>query len=186
MTVTDFAGYGRQVPFTDPNPIVDTRHRHVLTFRYGGDDGRDDFGDRDANGPLTFAARTTSSIPGVFPPVSFRDFKAWLGGRYFDPGRIRGSALPPLRARGVPPEETWFVDGGVLDNKPFGPAIEAIRERPAGVEVDRRTALPRARPRGSASGEAATEAEHGRGRDRRPPGLPRASRPRTTSSRSGR
>src|SRR5436190_1556826 len=33
---------------------------------------------------------------------------------------------------------TWFVDGGVLDNKPFGPAVDAIRERPADVEVDRR------------------------------------------------
>lgn len=37
-----------------------------------------------------------------------------------------------------PPGWTWFVDGGVLENKPFGPAIEAIRERPAEVEVDRR------------------------------------------------
>jgi len=30
------------------------------------------------------------------------------------------------------------VDGGVLDNKPFGPAIDAIRERPADLQVDRR------------------------------------------------
>jgi hypothetical protein len=40
VTVTDFAGYGRQVPFTDPNPILDTRHRHLLAFRYDGEDGR--------------------------------------------------------------------------------------------------------------------------------------------------
>jgi len=36
------------------------------------------------------------------------------------------------------PEHTQFIDGGVLDNKPFGPAIQAIRQRPADVEVDRR------------------------------------------------
>ncbi len=30
------------------------------------------------------------------------------------------------------------MDGGVLDNKPFGPAIDAIRERPADLQVDRR------------------------------------------------
>ena len=32
----------------------------------------------------------------------------------------------------------WFIDGGVLDNRPFGHAIRAIREKPAGTEVDRR------------------------------------------------
>ncbi len=138
VTVTDFAGYGRQVPFTDPNPIVDTRHRHVLAFRYGGDDGRDDFAGRDANGPLTFAARTTSCIPGVFPPVSFRDFQTWLGDRHLDLGRLRQEFFRLYELAEFPPEETWFVDGGVLDNKPFGPAIDAIRERPAGLEVDRR------------------------------------------------
>jgi patatin-related protein len=137
VTVTDFAGYGRQVPFTDPNPIVDTRHRHVLTFRYEGD-GVDDFAGPDANGPLAFAARTTSSIPGVFPPVSFRDFQIWLGDRRLDLDRLRKRFFRLYELAEFPPDETWFVDGGVLDNKPFGPAIEAIRERPAGVEVDRR------------------------------------------------
>lgn len=138
VTVTDFAGYARQVPFTDPNPITDSRHRHVLAFRYGGDDGRDDFGGRDANGPLTFAARTTSCIPGVFPPVSFRDFQTWLGKRHVDFDRLRERFFRLYELAEFRPERTWFVDGGVLDNKPFGPAIEAIRERPAGVEVDRR------------------------------------------------
>jgi patatin-related protein len=138
VTVTDFFGYGRQVPYTDPNPIIDTRHRHVLAFRFGGDDGRDDFSGPDANGPLAFAARTTSCIPGVFPPVSFRDFQTWLGDRRFDDGDLRRRFFRSYELAEFPPEETWFVDGGVLDNKPFGPAIGAIRERPAGLEVDRR------------------------------------------------
>ena len=89
VTVTDFAGYGRQVPFTNPNPIVDSRHRHVLAFRCGGGDGRDDFAGRDANGPLTFAARATSCIRGVFPPVSLQDFQTWLGDRHLDVGLLR-------------------------------------------------------------------------------------------------
>jgi patatin-related protein len=138
VTVTDFGGYGRQVPYTDPNPIVDTRHRHVLAFEYGGDDGRDDFGGREANGPLAFAARTTSCIPGVFPPVSFHAFQGWLGDRYLDLDRLRTRFFRLYELAAFPPDEVWFVDGGVLDNKPFGPAIEAIRERPAGLEVDRR------------------------------------------------
>jgi patatin-related protein len=138
VTATDFYGYGRQVPFADPNPIQDRRHRHVLGFRFGGDDGRDDF-DHGSNGALTFAARTTSCIPGVFPPVSFEALRGWLGEERpvdFDDLERRFFRLYELAK--FPAAWTWFVDGGVLDNKPFGPAIDAIRERPADVQVDRR------------------------------------------------
>ena len=159
VTVTDFYGYGRQVPYADPNPIHDRRHRHLLAFRFGGDDRRDDF-DHDANGALTFAARTTSSIPGVFPPVSFEALKGWLGeDRPVDFGRFEQRFFRLYELAKFKPDSTWFVDGGVLDNKPFGPAIESIRERPADVQVDRRllylepdpsSALrPSARPRPS-------------------------------------
>ncbi|HSB39834.1 MAG TPA: patatin-like protein, partial [Gaiellaceae bacterium] len=138
VTATDFYGYGRQVPFADPNPIQDRRHRHVLGFRFGGDDGRDDF-DTNSNGALTFAARTTSCIPGVFPPVSFDALKGWLGdGRPVDFDDLDRRFFRLYELAKFPAAWTWFVDGGVLDNKPFGPAIEAIRERPADLQVDRR------------------------------------------------
>jgi patatin-related protein len=138
VTATDFYGYGRQVPYTDPNPIQDRRHRHVLRFRFGGDDGRDDFS-RDSNGALTLAARVTSSIPGAFPPVSFDALRGWLGDqRPVDFEDLERRFFRLYQLAKFPADWTWFVDGGVLDNKPFGPAIEAIRERPADVQVDRR------------------------------------------------
>jgi patatin-related protein len=138
VTATDFFGYGRQVPYVDPNPIRDTRHRHVLWFRFGGDDGRDDFA-HGSNGALTLAARTTSCIPGAFPPVSFDALETWLGpDRPVDFEDISKRFFRLYELAGFPPAWTWFVDGGVLDNKPFGPAIDAIRERPADVQVDRR------------------------------------------------
>ena len=137
VTITDFYGYGRQVPYADPNPIQDTRHRHLLAFRYGGDEGRDDFGPN-SNGALTFAARTTSCIPGVFPPVSFEQLEQWLGDRQLDLDDLSSRFFRIYELAKFPPGWTWFVDGGVLDNKPFGPAIQAIRQRPADVEVDRR------------------------------------------------
>jgi patatin-related protein len=135
VTVTDFYGYGRQVPYADPNPIFDTRHRHLLTFRFG--DGQDDF-DGPSNGALAFAARTTSCIPGVFPPVSFDTFRGWLEPRPIDLSELERRYFRLYELAQYPPNWTWFVDGGVLDNKPFGPAIDAIRDRPAEVEVDRR------------------------------------------------
>ena len=138
VTATDFFGYGRQVPYADPNPIHDTRHRHVLTFRYGGEDQSDDFSSN-SNGALTFAARTTSCIPGAFPPVSFELLESWLGtGRPVDFDELSRRFFPQYELARFPPSWTWFVDGGVLDNKPFGPAVDAIRERPADVQVDRR------------------------------------------------
>jgi len=138
VTATDFFGYGRQVPYADPNPIHDTRHRHVLTFRYGGEDQSDDFSSN-SNGALTFAARTTSCIPGAFPPVSFESLESWLGtGRPVDFDELSRRFFPQYELARFPPSWTWFVDGGVLDNKPFGPAVDAIRERPADVQVDRR------------------------------------------------
>ena len=133
VTITDFYGYERQIPFTDPNPIRDRRHRHVLEFRHG--DGDDDFGSED-NATLTFAARTTSCIPGVFPPVSFSELEKWLPGKV-DVERLRRKFRLYTLA-GAKPEATWFVDGGVLDNKPFGYAVTAIRSRPADLEVTRR------------------------------------------------
>jgi patatin-related protein len=149
VTVTDFYGYERQVPYADPNPIHDMRHRHVLAFRYGGEEVRDDF-DAGSNGALTFAARATSCIPGVFPPVSFEQLTTWLGDRPVNLGELERRFFRNYQLAKFPPGWTWFVDGGVLDNKPFGPAVQAIRERPADVEVDRRLLYLEPDPGGTA------------------------------------
>ncbi len=133
VTATDFSGYGRELVISNPPLVHDQAHRHVLTFRHG--DGNDDFGPQD-NGWLAFAARATSSFPGAFPPVSTRGFEATV--------RPAGGLERPERffriyelSRAVAAER-FFVDGGVLDNRPFGHVIDAIRARPAGVQVDRR------------------------------------------------
>src|SRR5204863_2662380 len=87
------------------------------------------------NGSLALAARTTSCFPGVFPPVSFKAFQDWV------PEADLGDLARCFRGHtlaGNAPENTQFVDGGVLDNKPFGWAIDAIKKRRADVEVDRR------------------------------------------------
>jgi len=134
VTITDFYGFDRQVPISDPHLVHDRRHRNALMFTYGPGGERDQFLPVN-NGSLAFAARTTSCFPGVFPPVSFKAFQEWVPDA--DLGDLkrcfRGHALS-----GNAPENTQFVDGGVLDNKPFGWAIDAIKQRRADVEVDRR------------------------------------------------
>lgn len=135
VTVTDFHGYDRHVPVDDPPIVRDRRHRHVLAFGFVEGD-LDELGPRD-NDALAFAARTTSSFPGAFPAVSIDSFARDVGDRPVVVSRLerrfRQYALAGADARA-----TAFVDGGVLDNRPFELAIAAIRSRPANAEVDRR------------------------------------------------
>jgi patatin-related protein len=134
VTITDFYGYDRQIPIFDPHLVHDRRHRHALTFAYEPD-GVDQFRPED-NGPLAFAARTTSCFPGVFPPVSFPAFKAWVPAAQL--AELKTRCFRSYALAGADPELTQFVDGGVIDNKPFGWAIDAISRRTADVQVDRR------------------------------------------------
>lgn len=134
VTITDFYGYDRQIPALDPVLVHDRRHRHALKFA-SGPGGEDDLG-RDGNGALAFAARTTSCFPGVFPPVSLGAFREWVPEA--DLRSLTDRCFRSYSLAGASPEATQFVDGGVLDNKPFGWAIDSIVDRRADVEVERR------------------------------------------------
>ncbi len=133
VTTTDFHGYTRNVVIADPPAVQEKRHRHIFRFRHG----KGQFG-RDYNGMLALAARATSSFPGAFPPVAFEHLETVLGvpatrqqvyeNEFFREYQLGGQGLA----------DTFFVDGGVLDNKPFGHTVRAIAEKPAEVEVDRR------------------------------------------------
>jgi patatin-related protein len=137
VPITDFAGYTREVPLYDPRFFSDRSHRHVMAFHHpSGADEVNGLGEG-ADHWLAFAARATSSFPGAFPPVSFADYERAVGGT---PGLApQARKLFPFHdgAHGDP-AQTWFIDGGVLDNAPFGSSIEALSGKPAGSEVDRR------------------------------------------------
>ena len=134
VTLTDFYGYYRGVPTYDPPRVKDRRHRHVLVFSYS--DVKDQLND-DWNSELAFAARATSCFPGAFPPINLANIKKnvpdWEGSQRF---KDEFWSIYPLSDADV--ERTHFVDGGVLDNFPFRHAVDAVRARPASLEVDRR------------------------------------------------
>lgn len=168
VTLTDFAGYARRLPLGDPPVVTDHRHRHVMEFRHGDGDG-DFTPDALDNAALAFAARATSCFPGAFGAVSFAGFT-----RALRRARGRDLDLSPLEQRrvfrhyplaGAAVRAAHFVDGGVLDNRPFGHVIEGIRQAPAGVEVDRRLLYlePSPTPEADATAGAAPA-------DGRPPG----------------
>ena len=143
MTLTDFYGYHQLVQIHDPPLIHELDHNHVLQFTYRRrSDGtvESDF-DLDNAPALAFAARATSSFPGAFPPARIVEMDEVVAERRGTwPRReefIARSFEHHLRAD-VDPAVTPFIDGAVLNNRPFQLAISAIHGRPAYRQVDRR------------------------------------------------
>ncbi|UZK69751.1 patatin-like protein [Sphingomonas sp. S1-29] len=136
VTVTDFGGHPERLRLHSPAEVVETEHRLVLSFSDGGKPV-DTLADP---AELAFAARSTSSFPGAFPPFMVGELDAVLADRGASwPGRLAflTRALPrQVAANSV--EKAALIDGSVLANAPFRPAIDALRERPARRQVDRR------------------------------------------------
>lgn len=140
VTVTDYFGSPERLRIDSPPEIVETEHRVIIGFQ---SEATDDAAPRSLGhrAELAFAARATASFPGAFPPAQIGEMDAVLKARDEKwPGvDLFMARILPRRARaGYPPETATLIDGSVLNNRPFGPAIEALRHRPAHREVDRR------------------------------------------------
>jgi patatin-related protein len=136
VTVTDFHGYAERLRLNSPAEVAETEHRLTLSFR---DDGGAVRQLADA-AELAFAARATASFPGAFPPFRVGELDAALAVRAQGwPGRndFLARALPRHHAIGDV-EEAVLIDGSVLANAPFRPAMDALKSRPARREIDRR------------------------------------------------
>lgn len=134
VTVTDFRGHPERLRLNSPAEVVETEHRLVFPF---GDDGDGRLGDA---AELALAARATSSFPGAFPPLKVGEVDEVLKERRRRwPGRkaFLARVLPRHAAVGAA-EDAVLIDGSVLANAPFRPAIDALRDRPAKRQIDRR------------------------------------------------
>ncbi|MET0269639.1 MAG: patatin-like protein [Sphingomonas sp.] len=157
VTVTDFHGHPQRLRLHSPEEAAETEHRLTLSFSDHGASPRV----LAAAPELVFAARATASFPGAFPPFSVGELDAVLARREQPwPGRhaFLRRVLPRHAAAGAA-DRAVLIDGSVLVNAPFRPAIEALRNRPARREVDRRFIYIDPKP-GSAdtrpAGDAAT------------------------------
>jgi patatin-related protein len=143
VTLTDYYGYRQLVQIHDPPLIHELEHHHVLRFTYRrrpNGEVESDFGLDNAAG-LAFAARATSSFPGAFPPAQIAEMDDLIARRQASwPRRaqfIAGQFERHLQAD-VDPATASFIDGAVLNNRPFQIAISAIHGRAAYRQVDRR------------------------------------------------
>ena len=134
VTVTDYQGAPQRLRINTPSEVIEPEHRLVIGFNCPGDRIERRLGTAPE---LVFAARATASFPGAFPPARVGEIDAMLAQRGQDwPERAAFLArILPGRSR---PEQVDLIDGAVLDNRPFGPALAALGRRPAHREVDRR------------------------------------------------
>jgi patatin-related protein len=157
VTTTDIRGYFRTIRIWRPRAVTERRHRHVLEFGYVST-GPDSFDDP----ALALSARATSCFPGAFPPVAVGSVGADLQGNGVpwareDTDALAESLFGIYAASGSNVLESWFFDGGVLDNRPFGLAIDAIGRQPASTEVDRKLLYLEPDPAGVATSTAGSE-----------------------------
>ena len=143
VTLTDYHGYSQPVPIHDPPMIHEVEHHHVLHFNYRRNTSgavESDFATENIPA-LAFAARATSSFPGAFPPARIVEMDELVAARR-ETWPMRDTFIAENfdghRMAGVDPSTASFIDGSVLNNRPFREAINAIQGRPAYRQVDRR------------------------------------------------
>jgi patatin-related protein len=151
VPITDFRGVVVPVRLVD-KVVREKRHGQVFRFRY--EKGKtNDF--KDNNPMLAFAARTTSSFPFAFEPMRLSQaysvieegFEKWeeitenlkknheiFFPRLIEERESEKNQEPKL----IDWTERDLVDGGILDNKPFGYAIDVLSERRADFLCERK------------------------------------------------
>src|SRR5260221_11125884 len=143
VTLTDYYGYQQLVQIHDPPLIHERDHHHVLHFtyrRHSNGEVESDF-DLDNAPGLAFAARATSSFPGAFPPariVEMNEVMLQRSGSWPRRAEFIAKSFPNHLLAGMDPTTVSFLDGSVLNNRPFQVAISAIHGPPAFREIDRR------------------------------------------------
>lgn len=112
--------------FTDDfdTAILEPNHRATFTFE------NQHFADKTTLAArLALAARTTASFPGAFEASYIPIGESMPGAK---PG-----TRPDMDGIASFDRSHWAVDGGVLVNKPVGPALDAILKRASNSEVRR-------------------------------------------------
>src|SRR5690554_526615 len=136
VTVTDFVGYPEKLQLHSPPNAFEMEHRLTISFSTRGTT-HDNIADP---AELVFAGRSTASFPGAFPPFTVKELDSLLSDRKLEwPNRLNFlKRILPGQSRAGTAEDTVLIDGSVLANAPFAQAIDALKNRPATREVDRR------------------------------------------------
>jgi patatin-related protein len=145
VPTTDFEGTIVPLRLLD-DVVEEKRFRQVFHFRYQAN-AINDFESKN-NAMLAVAARATSSFPFAFEPMRLSQAEKIINDVFPDAAR-RTAELKAASEKFFPKivqkngqiiewKERDLVDGGVLDNKPFGYAIDVLSKRRADFQVERK------------------------------------------------
>lgn len=145
-SITDLAGYSRTIRLHDELVARENEHAAYCLFSHvESEAGRkvSDLDDDNLPG-LVWAARASSSYAGAFEPFHHSEMLGILKARGRDwPQEQRFLHYNLFVSDGTPaarvfdPADRYFVDGGIVNNKPFAAALEALGDRPADRHVER-------------------------------------------------
>ncbi|MEM8917714.1 MAG: patatin-like protein [Pseudomonadota bacterium] len=136
VTVTDFVGHPEKLQLNSPPEALEMEHRITIGFSTRGQRSKNVADPAE----LVFSGRATASFPGAFPPFTVAELDEVLKDKgYVWSGRKNFlKRVLPNQSRTGTAEDTILIDGSVLANAPFAQAIEALKNRPAKREIDRR------------------------------------------------
>lgn len=144
-SITDLFGYPRLIQVHDRLVAREREHAAFVRLSHApaGRRGYSDFSDRNAPA-LVWAARASSSYAGAFAPFRHRELmavladrqRAWPGEKRFLQRNVFDASGQPASAT-LEPSLRTYVDGGIVNNKPFGAALDALQHRPADRQVER-------------------------------------------------
>jgi len=145
-SITDLAGYPSAMQLHDQLIAREREHGAFCRFVHRETPaGREASDFADGNLPaLVWAARASSSFAGAFEPFRHDELVAliarrglrWPGERRFLEGSLFTRDGVPLASL-MDPRERLFVDGGIVNNKPFAAALEVLNNRSADRQVAR-------------------------------------------------
>lgn len=141
ITATLLGGIHRGFPDDFGSIVHDLDHRGEFTFRRGpgathhraegckhragGAEDGDDWAEPETLARIALAARSSASFPFAFEPS------------FCPVGKSPDREHPDMACHANFPVTRWAVDGGVLVNRPLGPALTAIFEQEASRQVRR-------------------------------------------------
>jgi predicted acylesterase/phospholipase RssA len=120
VTATAVRGRGRQWADFSGTPFYVPDHRRLYRFRRRTSLGLDEF---EHPIELAAAARASAGFPVAFAPI-----REWSFEESYD---LRGFRHPGIGEPVALGREAcaWLMDGGVLDNAPFGPVLEEVAQQ---------------------------------------------------------
>ena len=144
-SITDLFGYPRSFRLNESTVVREAEHAVVARLLHiETPQGRKTSDFRDSNDPaLVWAARASSSYAGAFAPFHHSELMnvltergvSWDAHTFLKRKLLLQDGQPASEA--FDPADRYFVDGGIVNNKPFSAAIEALHHRPADRAIDR-------------------------------------------------